>query len=270
MIISTYTEEQILAELIKDHAAVKRFAKKIADKDLAKVKKRGGFIRHDEYWCIRFNSNTGNKWFITLVYNQLNRIPWYFSACCIVEGNNRSKDYYLVRGINTDKPYYVKFATHALQRYRERNNIEGDEPLENIASQAFAHRETAIAAPYVDIKYQMMLAKTDDASDLEDLNYFFLTNVGIYYGYRTAGGYYIFKTYVSTKMAFKELANLYKDKTTKYEKEALNLHYMSVVHMYYNKFLYDEDILEKYLYSELGKDTEFELKKNSPIFLLKH
>ena len=72
MIISTYTEEQILAELIKDYAAVKRFAKKIADKDLAKVRKRGGFIRHDEYWCIRFNSDTRNKWFITLVYNQSN------------------------------------------------------------------------------------------------------------------------------------------------------------------------------------------------------
>ena len=270
MIISTYTEEQILAELIKDYAAVKRFAKKIADKDLAKFRKSGRFIRKDEYWCIRFNSDTRNKWFITLVYNQSNRIPWYFSASCIVEGNKRSKDYYVVRGINTDKPYYVQFTTHALLRFRERNNIKGDMSLENIASQVFEHRETAIAAPYVDIKYQMMLAKMDDAADLEDMNYFILTNSGVYYGYRTPGGNYIFKTHVSTNMAFKELKNLYRDKTTKYHKEAVNLHYVSILHMYYNKFLYDADILEEFLYSEIDRNTEFELHKNSPIFLLKH
>lgn len=270
MIISTFSEEQILAELVRDYPAVKRFAKKVADKYLMKVRKRGGFIREEEYWMIAYNSESRNKWFITLVYDQTKRIPWYFSACCIVEGSKRSKDYYVVRGMNTDKPYYVMFTTHALLRYRERNNISEDMSLENIASQAFTHRETAIAAPYVDIKYQMMLTKMEDAGELEDMIYFILTNVGIYYGYKTPGGNFIFKTYVSTKMAFDELKNLYRDKASKYRKEAVNLHFISAVHMYYNKFLYDEGILEKYLYNEIGKDTKFELAENSPLILLRH
>lgn len=270
MIISTFSEKQILAELVKDYPAVKRFAKKIADKYLMKVRKRGGFIREEEYWSIPFVSEAGNKWFITLVYDQTKRIPWYFCACCIVEGTTRSKDYYVIRGVNTEKPYYVQFTTHALLRFRERNNIKGNMTLEEIASQAFTHRETAIAAPYVDIKYQMMLAKTEDAAELEDMTYFILTNVGIYYGYKTPRGNFVFKTYVSTKMAFDELKNLYRNKASKYRKEAVNLHFISAVHMYYNKFLYDEDILEKYLYHEIGKDTEFELAENSPLILLRH
>lgn len=270
MIISTYTEEQILAELLKDYPAVKRFAKKIADKHLVKVQKSGGFIRKDDFWYIPFKSEKNNNWYITLVYNQSNKIPWYFSSCCIVEGTKRSKDYYVVRGINTDRPYYVQFTTHALLRFRERNNEVEGRALEDIATQAFAHRETAIAAPYIDIKYQMLLAKMEDSAELEDMNYFFLTNIGIYYGYKTPGGNYIFKTFVSTNMAFNELRNLLKDKSTKYKKEAMNLQYMSTLHMYYNKFLYDEEVLEAFLYREIGKDTEFELNKNSPIFLLKH
>ncbi len=270
MIISTYTEEQILAELLKDYPAVKRFAKKIADKHLVKVQKSGGFIRKDEYWYIPFKSEKNNNWYITLVYNQSNKIPWYFSSCCIVEGTKRSKDYYVVRGINTDRPYYVQFTTHALLRFRERNNEDESRALEDIATQAFAHRETAIAAPYIDIKYQMLLAKMEDSAELEDMNYFFLTNIGIYYGYKTPGGNYIFKTFVSTNMAFNELRNLLKDKSTKYKKEAMNLQYMSTLHMYYNKFLYDEEVLDAFLYREIGKDTEFELNKNSPIFLLRH
>lgn len=270
MIISTYTEEHILAELLKDYPAVKRFAKKIADKYLMKVQKSGGFIRKDEFWSIPFRSENNNNWFITLVYNQSNKIPWYFSSCCIVEGPKRSKDYYVVRGVNTDSPYFVQFTTHALLRFRERNNEDEGRPLEDFATQAFAHRETAIAAPYVDIKYQMLLAKMEDSAELEGMNYFFLTNIGIYYGYKTPGGNYIFKTFVSTNMAFGELRNLLKDKSTKYKKEAMNLHYMSTLHMYYNKFLYDEEVLDAFLYREIGKDTEFELNKNSPIFLLRH
>ena len=116
----------------------------------------------------------------------------------------------------------------------------------------------------------MLLAKMEDSAELEGMNYFFLTNIGIYYGYKTPGGNYIFKTFVSTNMAFGELRNLLKDKSTKYKKEAMNLHYMSTLHMYYNKFLYDEEVLDAFLYREIGKDTEFELNKNSPIFLLRH
>lgn len=44
MILSTYTEDEILRELIFDYKIVKRMTKKIATAYLNKIKKRGGFI----------------------------------------------------------------------------------------------------------------------------------------------------------------------------------------------------------------------------------
>ena len=48
MIIPTYTEEDILRELIFDYKIVKRIAKKKADAYLEKVKKRGGLCSHGD------------------------------------------------------------------------------------------------------------------------------------------------------------------------------------------------------------------------------
>ena len=49
MIIPTYSEDEILRELIFDYKIVKRMAKKIAIAYLNKNKKRGGFIQETEY-----------------------------------------------------------------------------------------------------------------------------------------------------------------------------------------------------------------------------
>ena len=46
---ATYSEKEILSELIGDYFIVKKFAKKIADAYLLKAKKSGRFIRDIEY-----------------------------------------------------------------------------------------------------------------------------------------------------------------------------------------------------------------------------
>ena len=257
MILSTFSEEQILSELIVDYKRVKRIAKKNADAYLLKAKKSGHFIRETEYESYTINTVLNNKWNVEIEYDHRNKIPWLFRACCIVESEKNTKNYYIVRGINTDKPYYVKVTTHALLRYRERNKLERLEiPLATIACLTFEHRETAICVRYVDTKFNMLLMKFDDLDDLEEMSYLILTNRGEYYGLRTSEGNYIFKTYISTSMGILEWLNYRKGKNTKWNKEGELLHHLLILHQYYNKSLYDKDVLEKGLYSVFNKDEE--------------
>ncbi len=108
MILPSYTEKEILSELIADYSIVKRLIKKRANKHLQQVQKKGSFIRETEEYTCDVKTSSNNTWKVEIEYNQKNRIPWFFRACCIVEGEKKTKDYYIVRGINTEEPYYVK------------------------------------------------------------------------------------------------------------------------------------------------------------------
>ena len=272
MILPTYSEKEILSELLVDYSIVKRSAKKKADKHLLQVRKRGSFIRETESYVCTIRTISNNTWTVLIDYNQKNKIPWVFRACCVVEGDKNTKDYYIVRGINTEKPYYVKVTTHALLRYKERNNLEGIDGLTlgELACLTFEHRETAICVRCVDTKFNVLLMKFDDLDDLEEMSYLILTNRGEYYGLRTLEGNYIFKTYISTSMGIIEWLNYRKGKNTKWNKEGELMNHLFILHQYYNKSFYDKEVLEKDLYTVLNKDEEYELKKDSPFILLRH
>ena len=275
MIVATYTEEQILKELTEDYTYVKNTTKKYAAKLIKDVQKRGSFIREDEYHTFNCTTKSNNKWFVSLVLNQKNKIPWRFSACCIIEGMNKTKDYFLVRGLNTPKPYYVKITSHTLKRFKERNNFSKkkfEAPPEEIACHVLMHRETAICHRFMKVKFILLFSKMDDYEESEDMSHIILTNSGIYYGKRSSRGNYVFKTYVSIDMLTKEMIKKKKKKASKWHDEAELVYYMMYAHQYYNKNLYDEDTLEKYLYKEMGRDFEMsdEDKENSILHLLKH
>ena len=272
MILPTYTEKEILSELISDYHKVKKFAKKKATEHLLRVQKKGSFIREEEGYLSFFTSPSNNTWRILIDYNQKNKIPWVFRACCIVEGEKKTKDYYIVRGLNTEKPYFVKVTTHALLRYKERNKMKGmdDIALSELACVTFEHRETAICVRYVDTKFNMLLMRFDDLEDLDNLSYLILTNRGEYYGQRTSEGNYIFKTYISTSMGILEWLNYRKGKNSKWDKEGELMDHLLILHQYYNKSFYDKDVLERGLYSIFNKDEKYELKKDSPFILLRH
>lgn len=272
MIIPTYTEDEILRELINDFKFVKRIAKKKADYHLSQIRKKGSFIRETESYISTFETISNNTWMVLIDYNQKNKIPWVFRACCIVEGKKKTKDYYIVRGINTDKPYFVKVTTHALLRYKERNKMDSIEglTLAELACLTFEHRETAICVRYVDTKFNVLLTRFDDLDDLKDMSYLILTNRGEYYGQKTAEGNYVFKTYISTSMGIIEWLNYRKGKNTKWNKEGELMNHLIILHQYFNKSFYDKDILERDLYSVFNKDEEYELKKDSPYILLRY
>lgn len=270
MILPTYKEEQILKELIDDYANVKSVVKKKATVYLKDVKKRGKFIRTDEYEAFDIKTCLGNKWYAYITYNQTNKVPWFFFACCIVEGDKKSKDYYVVRGLNTDKPYFIMFTTHTLKRMRERIKLDYDYSLEYLVTHAFVHRETAIASAFMDIKMQMLMGEMDDEKEMTNLSYFVLCNSGVFYAQKTPLNNFIFKTYVSHYMTSEEMKKLMDNKQSKYCREAEHMFYASNFHQYYNKWLYDKDILDGMLYRHIDKNAEYELKDTNMVIALKH
>ena len=271
MILPTFTEEQLLAELVVDFKRVKRLTKRYADEYLQKSKKKGRFIRDTEFQSFTITTVLNNKWNVEIEYDQRNKIPWLFRACCIIESDKKTKDYYIVRGVNSDKPYYIKITSHALKRVKERNNYgRFNIPMGTLACWTFEHRETAICMKYLDSKYHQILMNMDDADEIVDVSYLVLTNKGFFYATKTPSGNYIFKTYISSLMGLKELLNFHKNKATKWTREGELIYYMIFVHQYYNIEQYDDVMLNEFLYSVYKKGEELQLEKNSPIILLKN
>lgn len=274
MILQTFTEEEILNELIADYNIVKRKVKNIARDYLDKAQKKGKYIRESEYSTYDLVTSRKNKWFIEIEYNQTIKTPWVFRACCIVEGEKNNKEYYILRGLNTDKPYFVKVTSHTMKRINERKNYNLDPSyMKFLACRIFVHRETAICMKFIDIKYHNILAQleiTDNMEDPEDTSHIVLTEHGVYYAYKTALGNYIFKTFITNLTGLQEAINSLKNKYTKWQKEGELITTMILIHMYYNKSLYDKKTLDNMLYRFLDKDTEYDFDNVSGLYLLKH
>ena len=269
MIIAGSPEEQILSELKEDIVSVKRHAKKLAEKELRALQKRGISSHDEDYFAAYVTSKNNNDWFFFVVVAQGEKIPWAYSACCIVEAENNSRDYYVIRGLNTEQPYFIKYTTHALKRYKERTGIEDEGVMEFYAAHMFYHRETGICVKFTEMKYLLMFRGMDDAEDLTDMSYMAMFHGGIFLAKRTPLGNYIFKTYISTEMAKKEMDRDVDGKPTKYKNESEMVFFALHLHQYYNKNLYSEEALNNVLYASLGKDFRFKEDK-SMYLLLKH
>ena len=157
-----------------------------------------------------------------------------------------------------------------MKRLVERNNFDCEGFLEVYASGIFAHREIGICQRFIDFKYEAILMNVDDTHEISNMSYFVLCSRGVFYANRTQQGNYLFKTYISVEMALDEMKNIMKGKSTKWEKEGRFLYYLIDVHQYYNKWLYDEEALEHFLYKDFGRDVEFTHADNSAIYLLKY
>ena len=272
MIIPTYTEKEILAELIADYSAIKKGAKKRVDKIMQQLKSTGSFVKEIYVDIYMVESLLNNKWNVEIECNPRKKTPWWFRACCIVEGKNKTKDYYLVRGLNTEQPYFVKLTAHAVKRIRERAdfNISGYQTPALLACLTFAYRETALCTRYVDLKFLPLLNNMDDTDENKDRSYIVLTGKGTFYAVRTPEGNYIFKTYITRMMGFKEIINFSKGKNSKWSREGELLSSMLIFHLYYNKHLYSKKMLDTMLYAVIPKDSVLERAEDSPILLLRN
>lgn len=270
MILPTYTEEKILQELLADYTGVKRKTKKLADAYLDRAKRGGRYIRKSEYKFYTIETPNYNQWYVVIEFNQTNKTPWTFKSCCIVENEKKGKDYYILRGLSTNEPYYILFTSHTLKRMRERAFRRPNLTLEMLACLALMHRETLVGVKYVDVKYMPLLRKFDDSDEIDNLSYYIMTHRGSYFAKKTPQGNYIFKTYITNKMSFEESLNVIQKKSSKYEKEGELFMMAYVAHQYYNKGLYDKESLEAILYRVVDKDQCLRLIENSPAVLLKN
>lgn len=270
MIINTFSESEILKELLVDYKEIKRFAKKNADKYLCDSKRKGRFIREDDYQALYKKSNLRNQWLCINTYNQTKKIPWYSKACCIVEGEKKTKDYYIVRGVNTEKPYFVKLTSHALKRVKERvMNSKTDLLPEMLALLCFQHRETVVGAPYANSQHLDILNKLNIFETSDDMSHIFLTWYGFYYGYITDNGNYIFKTYISNIMGLESMKSSLSSQNTKWNLEGNLLLCLVDIHQYFNRNLYDKEDLDKFLYRDFGPDPEIDFGDNNRLAILK-
>ena len=272
MIIPTYTEKEILAELIADYLAIKKGAKKRVDKIMPQIKRTGSFVTETYVDIYIVDTPLNNTWNVEIECNPKNKTPWWFRACCIVEGENKTKDYYLVRGLNTEQPYFVKFTAHTVKRIRERAdyNISGYQTPALMACLAFAYRETALCSRYVDLEFLPLLNNLDVADENKDKSYIVLTGKGTYYASRTPEGNYVFKTYITPMMGFEEIIKFAKGKYSKWSREGELLSSMLIFHLYYNKHLYSKKMLDTMLYAVIPKDSVLERAEDSPILLLRN
>ena len=119
MILPNSTEDDILRELVDDYQSMERRAKKIAQKQIALMMRKGK-KNASELSSHYVRSKNGNKWHITLVCKPDDKQPWVHRKHCIVEMPGNLRDIYYLRGTRFGKPYFVRIHTHAISRMRER------------------------------------------------------------------------------------------------------------------------------------------------------
>lgn len=134
MIIPSYTEDEVLRELLEDWPEMRRKAKKMGDKLMKSIPKWCIGMPKDErfYSHATFRSKNGNTWGIG-VYKKNTKKYWESVLTCEVETKYGVKSYFYLRGLEKNEPYYVELTSHAISRLRERATLIGMDQIVNIS-----------------------------------------------------------------------------------------------------------------------------------------
>lgn len=120
MILHTTSPAEITLELKRDlewiTAAVKKKVKKL------KLKIIASGITHrevtEEYPII---SPLNNRWFVTSDFCLNRKKQLQIRACCIVESEYGTADYFILRGLTFGGEYHVRITSHTISRMKERD-----------------------------------------------------------------------------------------------------------------------------------------------------
>ena len=199
MIIPSYTEDDILRELLDDYKSIERKAKKIAMKEIEKMKKHND--KEVRIVSEYFRSKNGNKWHLTIACNLQKKFPWSHRQHCIMELENGRKDVYFLRGLRFGPPYYVKIYSHALRRMRERFcPKEGKEVEKNpdvmVDKIAFHPSEQGFFQRLTRPDLVNFIEECEDKSNVAGIA---ITRAALFVGYRSDKGNYVFKTFLGYK-----------------------------------------------------------------------
>lgn len=199
MIVPGLTEEKILEELIYDREDVALEARKAAKKMVSRLQKEGrDGIDKSITKTIDVKTKHNNNWVCNIFVNMVKKPYWYHSAVCVVESDQGTQDYYLVRGFSVDKPYYIKMSTHTIKRIKERlfkEIFNATVEMRTAEFIPFLIKKGEII-PYMRIADTQLLEFVLDSKDNHTLSTLFYTFLGSYLGYETPGGNFEFKTFL--------------------------------------------------------------------------
>ncbi len=249
MILPSFTEQQILNELVADRKVVANQAKKIASKAIAMQKKAG----QGEHGKLQFipseftTSRLHNNWIISVVMNMAHNANWFHEAACRIESEHGTKDYYILRGMMNRKPYFIKITSHAMKRFNQREigevlNLPTDFDSGSLAP--IVIRKSEIIT-WMLIKNPKELKEALASEDRHLMPTLFYTYYGCYLGYHTEQGNVVFKTFLSNDK-----------KLRKYEEQVAK-QLCKIAHVGMNEKLYDKDFREHFF------DKPFMLPKES-------
>ncbi len=236
MIISRLSEDRILEELIFDRKIISNEAKKIAKKEIARYEKEGkvGIDNDNELYYTITTGKLHNTWKCLIIVNMKKKPFWTHYAACMVESEMGSKDFYLVRGFSNNEPYFIRFSSHAIKRFKERGvqerlNTEVDFPIEEWAPTLIRKGEIITWMKITDPKFLGIVLDSEDKNIMTTL---FYTSYGCYLGYETEGGNFEFKTFLNNNKSLKKI----------HETEVMN--YCKAAHVLLNPSFYLEEIVE--------------------------
>lgn len=200
MILPNSTEDDILRELVDDYQSMERRAKKIAQKQI-ELMVRKGKKTVSELTSHYVRSKNGNKWHITLLCKPDDKQPWIHRKHCIVEMPGNLRDIYYLRGTRFGKPYFVRIHTHAISRMRERFCPKNGQTLEEnpdvmVDKVAFHPSETAVFQYLTPPQVAKSIERKKRGGKVGGLC---LTRAAAFVGYRSDKGNYEFLTFLGAK-----------------------------------------------------------------------
>lgn len=263
MILADSSEDHILKELLEDRPIIAKEAKKIAQKAILKLNKSGrdGIDYNYGFQIDLTTTKTNNRWFIDIVVN-MSKVPkWYHQTVCYVESKYGTQDYYLLRGLSINKPYYIKLSSHTLKRVKERlvrerlnSNLDFDKA--QLACQIIQKGEIVPWMKIIDPRYYKTII---DSKDRFTLNTLFYTIYGCYLGYETEKGNIEFNTFLNNNNSLKS------------SEENIALYLCRWAHIVSNKKLYTKKDVDDFLNSDeqIPKSIGDFMIENRDKFLLK-
>lgn len=201
MIVPSFTDEQILQELMDDWPSVKRHAKKVGAMLLKQMPK--GRIGMDSGilsgLSAMFRSKNGNTWLVC-AYCLHGSTQWWSSTACMVENDYGTRSYFFLRGMNTPHQYYVELIPHAIRRMRERYTNPQEEAImaemtvdQICAIGVFDRHECGIFFKAGKIRRGKFEAFTDGDGNTPGV---VLMKNTMFYARMTPRGNFIFKTFI--------------------------------------------------------------------------
>lgn len=196
MILPTYSEEKIRAELDEDHTWIVAYTKRVAKRIIARVQKTGLVKKVYEYEY-RVTTPNNNQWYIYLNVDVLRHQKVQMSCNCSVESSYGTIDYYMIRGYTFGGIYFVRVTSHVISRIRERcpqcAHLDGS----RICSLIFSSGEEGSGVILTDHHFIHFI---EDADDRKDVCILVTTALGVFFTYQTAGYNCLIKTFISSDM----------------------------------------------------------------------